>query len=43
LRAAAAAAGIPAVAVTETLPQGTHYLSWMRDNLANLKAALADG
>jgi zinc/manganese transport system substrate-binding protein len=43
LRAAAVAAGIPTVAVTETLPQGTDYLSWMRDNLARLKAALADG
>ena len=42
LRAAAKASGISAVAVTETLPQDATYLSWMGDNLANLKAALAD-
>jgi zinc/manganese transport system substrate-binding protein len=43
LLAAAKASGIGAVAVTETLPQDATYLSWMGDNLANLKAALADG
>jgi zinc/manganese transport system substrate-binding protein len=42
LRAAAKASGVSAVAVTETLPQDATYLSWMGDNLANLKAALAD-
>ncbi|GAB3040773.1 zinc ABC transporter substrate-binding protein [Parafrigoribacterium mesophilum] len=43
LRAAAKASGIPTVAVTETLPQDATYLSWMRDNLAKVKAALTHG
>lgn len=38
--AAAKAAGIPAVPMTETLPAGKDYLSWMTDNLAAVKAAL---
>lgn len=33
-------AGIPAVPVTETLPSGQHYLSWMKGNLAALAGAL---
>jgi zinc/manganese transport system substrate-binding protein len=41
VRAAAAANGIPAVPVTETLPTGDSYLSWMQDNLARLQRALA--
>ncbi|HZZ96653.1 MAG TPA: zinc ABC transporter substrate-binding protein, partial [Jatrophihabitantaceae bacterium] len=32
---------VPAVAVTETLPAGTTYLSWMRANLAAVRSALA--
>ncbi|MEO6504741.1 MAG: zinc ABC transporter substrate-binding protein [Terrimesophilobacter sp.] len=43
LRAAAKASGIPAVAVTETLPQGASYLGWMGENLAKIRAALAHG
>ena len=39
--AAAHAAGVPAVPVTETLPGGTGYLAWMRANLAALAKALA--
>jgi zinc/manganese transport system substrate-binding protein len=38
---AAQAAGVPTVAVTETLPAGQHYLSWMRANLHALSKALA--
>jgi zinc/manganese transport system substrate-binding protein len=38
---AARRAGIPRVAVSETLPAGQHYLSWMRANLAALGKALA--
>ncbi len=37
---AAKEAGIPAVPMTETLPAGKDYLSWMTDNLAAVKAAL---
>ncbi|MCU1475503.1 MAG: transporter substrate-binding protein [Subtercola sp.] len=39
--AAAAAAAIPVVPVTETLPAGDTYLSWMKQNLAALKIALS--
>lgn len=39
--AAARAAGVPVVAVRETLPAGKLYLEWMTDTLAALKAALA--
>jgi zinc/manganese transport system substrate-binding protein len=38
---AAKAAGIPAVPVTETLPTGLTYLSWMTANLAAIRQALA--
>lgn len=38
--AAAKAAGIPVVAVRETLPAGKDYLHWMTDVLAALKTAL---
>ena len=38
--AAAKAAGIPAVPMTETLPTGTDYLAWMTGNLDAMKAAL---
>lgn len=37
---AAKEAGIPAIPMTETLPAGKDYLSWMTDNLAAVKAAL---
>ena len=39
--AAAKAAGIPAVPVTETLPAGTTYLQWMQDNVRAIGSALA--
>lgn len=39
--AAAKAAGIPAVPVTETLPTGDTYLSWMTANLTAIRTALA--
>jgi zinc/manganese transport system substrate-binding protein len=39
--AAAKRAGIPAVGVRETLPDGQGYLAWMRADLAALKAAVA--
>ena len=38
---AAEAAGIPVVPVTETLPKGTTYLSWMRDNLDAITTAVS--
>ena len=41
VRAAATAAGIPVVPVTETLPPGQTYLTWMRGNLTRLQAALS--
>ncbi len=39
--AAAKAAGIPVVPVTETLPKGKDYLGWMTANLDALASALA--
>ncbi|MEU9227536.1 zinc ABC transporter substrate-binding protein [Streptomyces massasporeus] len=39
--AAAKAAGIPVVPVTETLPKGEDYLGWMTANLDALASALA--
>ena len=39
--AAAKSHGVPAVAVTETLPAGDSYLSWMTGNLAALQKALS--
>jgi zinc/manganese transport system substrate-binding protein len=38
---AARGAGIPVVGMTETMPEGTDYVSWMRDNIARLAAALS--
>ncbi len=38
--AAAKAAGVAVVPVTETLPAGKHYLGWMTDNLAAVAAAV---
>ncbi|WP_028264783.1 metal ABC transporter solute-binding protein, Zn/Mn family [Arthrobacter sp. MA-N2] len=40
LKAAAATAGVPVVAFTETLPEGKDYLAWMTDNVNNVAAAL---
>jgi zinc/manganese transport system substrate-binding protein len=40
VQAAAQSAGIPVVAVTETLPEGTDYLAWQRDTADRLSAAL---
>lgn len=39
--AAAKAAGIPVVPVTETLPEGMRYIEWMSGNLDAVKGALA--
>jgi zinc/manganese transport system substrate-binding protein len=39
--AAARAAGVAVVPVTETLPEGDHYVSWMRANIAAVGAALS--
>lgn len=41
VRQAAAAAHVPVVGVTETLPAGKSYLQWMTDNLDALSAALS--
>jgi zinc/manganese transport system substrate-binding protein len=38
---AAKAAGIPVVPVTETMPAGTNYISWMVSNLDAIEAALS--
>ncbi|MCX2928983.1 zinc ABC transporter substrate-binding protein [Mycobacterium sp. CVI_P3] len=40
VRAAAQSAGIPIVGVTETLPEGSDYLTWQRDTADRLSAAL---
>lgn len=40
---AARANGIPVVPVTETLPAGQDYLSWMTGNLDAVRKALGDG
>jgi zinc/manganese transport system substrate-binding protein len=40
VRSAAQAAGVPAVPVTETLPPGKTFYSWMHDQLDALSAAL---
>ena len=40
IEAAASRAGVPIVAVTETLPAGTEYLAWQRDTASRLAAAL---
>ena len=37
---AARADHVPVVPVTETLPNGQDYLSWMRGNLTAIRAAL---
>ncbi|MDF2441891.1 MAG: zinc/manganese transport system substrate-binding protein, partial [Subtercola sp.] len=39
--AAAKAANVPVVPVTETLPADTSYLDWMSGNLSALKSALS--
>ena len=41
VRDAAAAAGVPVVNFSETLPEGTSYLQWMTDNVDNIGKALA--
>lgn len=41
VKAAADKAGVPVVPVTETLPQGKTYLTWMQSNVDNLGQALA--
>ncbi|QNE36235.1 metal ABC transporter solute-binding protein, Zn/Mn family [Leifsonia shinshuensis] len=41
VQAAAAAAGIPVVPVTETLPKGKDYVGWMNANIDAVGAALA--
>lgn len=41
VRAAAEEAGIPVVPVTEILPEGTDYLTWMRDNIDAVATALS--
>jgi zinc/manganese transport system substrate-binding protein len=41
VRAAAEEADVPVVAVTEVLPDGTDYLTWMRGNIDAVAGALA--
>jgi zinc/manganese transport system substrate-binding protein len=43
LREAARRAGIPVAEVTETLPPGTDYLTWQRNTVNQLLAALRSG
>ncbi len=43
LQNAAQRAGVPVVLVTESLPDGTEYLSWQRDTVNQLQAALRSG
>ncbi len=40
VRAAAEAAGVPVVPVTETLPDGQDYTQWMSSNIAAVRAAV---
>jgi zinc/manganese transport system substrate-binding protein len=40
VQAAAQSAGVPTVAVTETLPEGSDYLTWQRDAADRLAGAL---
>ena len=40
LRDAARRAGVPVTEVTETLPNGTDYLTWQRNTVDQLLAAL---
>ena len=41
VRQAAEAAGVAVVPVTETLPAGQHYVSWMRATITDVVAALS--
>ena len=41
LKDAAAAAGVPVVDFSETLPEGKSYLQWMADNVDDIGKALA--
>jgi zinc/manganese transport system substrate-binding protein len=43
LQATARRAGVPVTEVTETLPTGTDYLTWQRDTVNQLLAALRSG
>jgi zinc/manganese transport system substrate-binding protein len=43
LRSAARKAGVPVTEVTETLPDGTDYLTWQRNTVHQLLAALGKG
>lgn len=43
LQDAARRAGVPVTEVTETLPSGTDYLTWQRDTVNQLLAALRSG
>nr|WP_116645662.1 zinc ABC transporter substrate-binding protein [Mycobacterium kubicae] len=43
LQAAARRAGVPVTEVTETLPRGTDYLTWQRNTVNQLTAALRSG
>jgi zinc/manganese transport system substrate-binding protein len=43
LQAAARRAGVPVTEVTETLPGGTDYLTWQRNTVNQLTAALQSG
>lgn len=43
IRRAAQEAGVPVVTVTETLPPDTDYLTWQRDTVERLAAALRKG
>lgn len=40
IRSAAETAGVPVVALTETLPEGTDYATWMRTNVDAITAAM---
>jgi zinc/manganese transport system substrate-binding protein len=41
VKSAAGEAGVPVVAVTETLPDSLHYATWMAANLDRLDTALS--
>ncbi|PQZ88564.1 ABC transporter substrate-binding protein [Arthrobacter sp. MYb227] len=43
VRSIAQEAGVPVLSMTETLPEGQHYMSWMESNVHELEVALGNG
>ena len=43
VRSVAEAAGVPVLSMTETLPEGQNYISWMESNVHELEVSLGNG